>query len=172
MNFSKALTLAVTSLVIVALLVGGGVRHHMKIKTEENGQPAASNFPWGGFPRINGFYNGLTTLVPITQHVADNTYENRIMPELPERPDDGSQPLPSMEHIVYNPYPDYASASYLAKHQPVHTCYLDVDDKIATPDILAYPGIPQGMSDPLFGSHKTIGLRDDVCFDRYGRLGP
>ncbi|KAF1825543.1 uncharacterized protein K489DRAFT_315290 [Dissoconium aciculare CBS 342.82] len=173
MNFSKAVILAVTTVVLIALLVGGSVHHHLKIKTEDNGQPAASNFPWGNFRRTNGFFNGLSTLVPAAQHVADNSKGGRKVPELPA-PIINSQDeiMPSMEAEVYNPYPDYTSAEYLAKHEPVHTCYLDEDEKISTPEIYAYPGVPQGMSESLFGSHKALGLRDDVCFDRYGRLGP
>lgn len=51
-------------------------------------------------------------------------------------------------------------------------CYLDSNNTIQIPQILAYPGIPSGFPEPVMGSHEVLGLRNDVCFERYGRLGP
>lgn len=52
------------------------------------------------------------------------------------------------------------------------SCYLDPANTIPAPDVFHYEGVPQGASDPVMGSYETIGLRNDVCFDRYGRYGP
>ncbi|KAK2812077.1 hypothetical protein FQN49_008407, partial [Arthroderma sp. PD_2] len=54
----------------------------------------------------------------------------------------------------------------------IKACYLDQDNKIPVPDLYAYEGVPQHMPDPALGSHSLLGLRDDVCFDRFGRYGP
>ena len=51
------------------------------------------------------------------------------------------------------------------------TCYLDDKEKIPAPDIYAYDGVPQDMPDPAIGSYELLGLRDDICFDRWGRYG-
>lgn len=52
------------------------------------------------------------------------------------------------------------------------TCYLDQDNTIPAPAMYAYQGIPQYMPEPSLGSYEVLGLRDDVCFDRFGRYGP
>ena len=54
----------------------------------------------------------------------------------------------------------------------VNTCYLDSDKTIPAPDIYAYNGVPQNMPEPALGSYDLLGMRDDVCFDRFGRYGP
>ncbi|CAK7224315.1 hypothetical protein SBRCBS47491_005507 [Sporothrix bragantina] len=79
-----------------------------------------------------------------------------------------SSPKPT----IYNAHPDYNSTSYRSQFVPVKRCYLDDANKIPVPDLWAYPGVPQGQPEPLIGSHSLLGLRDDVCFDRFGRYGP
>ena len=73
--------------------------------------------------------------------------------------------------IVYNPYPNYESSEYLSKWEPVKQCFLDEAETVTIPDIYAYPGVPQHMPMPSFGSFDEIGVRQDVCFDRFGRFG-
>ncbi|CAK7244903.1 MAG: hypothetical protein STHCBS139747_006466 [Sporothrix thermara] len=73
---------------------------------------------------------------------------------------------------IFNAYPDYNSTAYRSQFYPVQRCYLDDANKIPVPDLWAYPGVPQGQPEPLFGSHSLLGLREDVCFDRFGRYGP
>jgi hypothetical protein len=70
------------------------------------------------------------------------------------------------------PQPNYDSAAYTAQYHEVEPCYLDKDNKIPTPSLYAYDGLVQGQSEPVMGSHSLLGLRDDVCFDRFGRYGP
>ena len=77
-----------------------------------------------------------------------------------------------MEPQVYDPYPNYTSRSYLADHYPVHECFLDVNDTISAPDIFNYPGVPQEMTMPYFGSYKELGMQEGMCFERFGRFGP
>jgi hypothetical protein len=79
---------------------------------------------------------------------------------------------PPIDPVVFSPYPDYSSDEYLKERHPVEKCYLDNEDKVSSPDIFAYPGVPQNMTDPFFGSHELVGLTHDRCFDRFGRLGP
>lgn len=51
-------------------------------------------------------------------------------------------------------------------------CFLDDDDKVRVPSLYAYKGVPEGFPDPGYGSYGALGLRNDICFDRHGRLGP
>jgi hypothetical protein len=99
-------------------------------------------------------------------------------PEFPLAPGERS-PYPTTIHITalptptpYVPYPDYQSADYTAKYHPVSPCYLDANKTIPIPDIYAYNGIIQGQPDPILGSHRVLGMRDDICFERFGRYGP
>lgn len=64
---------------------------------------------------------------------------------------------------LYDPY---------AGQTEVRQCYLDAKKKIAAPDLYAYDGVPERMPRPLLGSYTLLGIRDDVCFDRFGRYGP
>lgn len=72
----------------------------------------------------------------------------------------------------YDPYPAYNSSEYLDEYHPVEPCYLDPQETQSAPDVFVYPGLPQQMTMPFFGSHEELGVRHDVCFERFGRLGP
>lgn len=65
--------------------------------------------------------------------------------------------------VPYDPYPKDASRK---------ECYLDVEKKVPAPSLYAYEGVPEHMPDPVIGSYDLLGIRDDVCFDRFGRYGP
>lgn len=51
-------------------------------------------------------------------------------------------------------------------------CFVDEEREIPPPTVFAYQGLPQGMSAPLFGSQKELGVDDTVCYDRVNRLAP
>ncbi|KAH9827244.1 Protein of unknown function (DUF3405) [Teratosphaeria destructans] len=51
-------------------------------------------------------------------------------------------------------------------------CYLHNETELAAPQLLAYRGVTAGFPDPIYGSYELFGLRNDVCFERFGRLGP
>lgn len=72
----------------------------------------------------------------------------------------------------YVPHPDYKSKDYINAYNEVKTCYLDPDNKIPAPDLYAYNGVIQGQPKPVIGSHSIFGIRDDICWDRFGRYGP
>lgn len=91
-----------------------------------------------------------------------------VAPATPDTPAKAAQPTP----VPYRPQPDYNSSAYLSKYYPVQRCYLDAANQIPVPDLWAYEGVPQGQPKPLYGSHEVLGMRDDVCFDRFGRYGP
>lgn len=172
MSLTKAITLAIVAIVVLALGAGGGHQYHRHRKMVQEADKAIPYF-WQHYYRLNGFYNGIRTLVKKEDYVPENGY-NRTEP-LPmlKQGESGTYPLePPMDPVAYKPYPDYTSEAYLENHHAVEPCFLDAEDSVPIPDIYAYPGVPQHMTEPFFGSYDELGIRDDMCFDRFGRLGP
>ncbi|KAF2822650.1 hypothetical protein CC86DRAFT_81078 [Ophiobolus disseminans] len=176
MSFARLLTLAVTVVVLVSMLATGIYRRHRWHK--QLGHESAKQYHWEHYPRLNGFFNGVRTLVPYGDWVSEQDYvkysqspnpEDNIKPKWPHMAKDNKEP--PMDPKPFNPY-KYDTEAYLKTHDKVETCYLDAAEKIDAPDVYAYPGIPQNMTAPSFGSYEEIGLDDKVCFDRFGRFGP
>jgi hypothetical protein len=128
--------------------------------------------------RLNGFFNGVRTLVPFADWKSEQDFvkysqspnpEDNIKPKWPHMSKENKEP--PMDPIPFNPYP-FETDAYLKDHDKVETCYLDEEEKVDLPDIYAYPGIPQNMTAPFFGSYDELGMNDKVCFERFGRLGP
>ncbi|KAL2259606.1 hypothetical protein VTK26DRAFT_6656 [Humicola hyalothermophila] len=123
---------------------------------------------WLRFRHLDGFFIGLKALVPVSEY----------KPEHPRKPGEGSPfpltisytGLPTPTPFV--PQPDYESPAYTKQYHDVERCYLDKEKKIPVPDLYAYNGVVQGQPEALIGSHNLLGLRDDICFDRFGRYGP
>ena len=80
--------------------------------------------------------------------------------------------MPPLNPVEFNPYPDYTSSEYLQKHHQVQACYLDEAGTVPAPSVYAYPGVPQNMSLPFYGSYDLLGLEEKMCFDRYSRFAP
>lgn len=121
--------------------------------------------------RFEGFYNGIGTLVPKEQWTPEQEYMRQNISTIPPLTTAPSS-TPPMEPFAFNPYSEYTSDEYKEHHHEVKECFLDDDEKVKLPEIFAYPGIPQNMTNPFFGSHEVLNLRDDVCWDRFGRFGP
>ncbi|KZF26492.1 hypothetical protein L228DRAFT_264880 [Xylona heveae TC161] len=135
---------------------------------------------WEDFPFLTRYYGGIRTLVPRKENVPEYPYASdeepqSSAPESQSADNPGSAtrrdsvfPLSS----AFNPYPDYTSDAYLAEFPSVSQCFLDADSKVRVPKIHSYSGVTKGFPDPAMGSYDVLGLRDDICFDRFGRLGP
>jgi hypothetical protein len=80
-----------------------------------------------------------------------------------------SPAMPANEAALPTPSP---YSPYLESRGRVVECTLDAEGKVPVPDLYAYNGLPQYHPDPSFGSYDMFGMRDDVCFDRFGRYGP
>lgn len=100
-------------------------------------------------------------------------------PEYPRAAIPGSSEPTAIPHhseipkpTVYRPYPDYDSVEWQKNYVSMRPCYVDADKKVPAPDLYAYHGLVQGQPKAAIGSHETLGLRSDVCFDRFGRYGP
>lgn len=107
-------------------------------------------------------------MVPLADYTPEFPREEGEESPLPLHVNRAGPPTPT----PFNPQPDYNSPEYTEKYHEVRACYIDTDDEVAAPRLYAYNGIVQGQPEPVFGSHSLLGLRDDVCWDRFGRYGP
>ncbi|RYP92104.1 hypothetical protein DL770_001765 [Monosporascus sp. CRB-9-2] len=148
------------------VLVGGSFRARRYIVQKAAEQRAAEEpaYHWQRFPRLNGFYNGVRSLVNYTDWVPEQQAATDAKFSITK--------LPPVEPVVVDPYPQYDSPDYLKGHHPVKQCFIDEDEKVPAPDIFAYPGIPANMSAPYWGSYDILNMAPDRCFERFGRLGP
>ncbi|PHH70725.1 hypothetical protein CDD82_6958 [Ophiocordyceps australis] len=124
----------------------------------EERKAVMKKMPWLAFGHLDGYFHGLKALVD----------KSELFPEYPNTSREAPLPPPPMQSQVRKPQPynPYHSS------EGVRTCYIDAQNKVPAPSMYAYSGVPQHMPDPVFGSYQLFGLRDDVCFDRFGRYGP
>ncbi|KAK3365813.1 hypothetical protein B0T24DRAFT_401679 [Lasiosphaeria ovina] len=169
-DFAQGETENVSSLEVVELVPPSEVQAKEKTGGESDGsKDAESHMPhWLRFRHLDGYFNGIKAMVSLSEH----------RPEFPRKKGEKSpfpltvtyKSLPTPTPFV--PQPDYKSPEYTSKYHAVEPCYLDKDEKVPVPDLYAYSGVVQGMPLPAMGSHSLLGLRDDICFDRFGRYGP
>ena len=98
---------------------------------------------------MNGFYRGRKAIVPFGAYVSEQQNATNIL---------NLSAIP-----VAQPFLPY--------HDSLEPCYLDVQGTIQAPQVMAYAGLPQGMTSPSMGSQDELGL-SQVCFDRIGRFSP
>ncbi|KAI1154628.1 hypothetical protein F4825DRAFT_163783 [Nemania diffusa] len=124
---------------------------------------------WLKYKHLDSYYRGLRALVQPSEYKPE--YPRLSIPnpsELTPIPHHTKLPEPA----IYRPQPDYNSNEWRRNYVHVKPCYIDKDKKVLVPDLYAYRGLVQGQPEAAIGSHEALGLRDDVCFDRFGRYGP
>jgi hypothetical protein len=136
------------------------------------GMPPLTGPFYHEFPRLNGYYHGFNKLVPFKDWIPENNYREADESTQKLAADLRSTVPATPELIAYSPYPLYTSPEYVDEYEAVEQCFLDERDTVMPPHIFAYSGIPQGMTQPVFGSYEELGIHQDVCFERFGRLGP
>ncbi|KAB5525750.1 hypothetical protein GE09DRAFT_976415 [Coniochaeta sp. 2T2.1] len=123
---------------------------------------------WLRYRHLDGYFNGLRALVSPSSYTPEYPRRDGDVSRLPLAEDYADLPTPT----PFGSQPDYNSPAYRENHYPVRTCYLDANDQIPAPSLYAYNGIVQGQPEPVIGSHSLLGIRDDICWDRFGRYGP
>ncbi|ETI27144.1 hypothetical protein G647_09826 [Cladophialophora carrionii CBS 160.54] len=118
---------------------------------ERNGREV---FWWEQFPRLHGLFRGRKNIVPFSAYVPEQKTSSF------DPFDPGDHDEPRLLELLSPLPPNF------------ERCYLDEERKILPPTVSAYEGLPQGMSSPLFGSQKELGLNEEVCYDRVNRLAP
>ena len=140
---------------------------------EMSPRPPSPPAEWETFKFLKRYYGGIRTLIPREQNIPEYPHDREVDPTpevnstLTERQ---TNTFPSSD--PFNPYPDYTSAVYLSQYAAKQDCFLDSEDRIRIPSVHSYSGVPQGMPDNIMGSYDLLGLRNDICFERFGRLGP
>lgn len=141
---------------------------------------------WEQFPFLKRYHGGIRTLVstrdnkpeyPLADDEALQVLKDAAMAQ--KKQDDVVDPKDSgfekrglaVGSERFDPFSARA-AGELKEYEPAVHCYLDNKTKLEVPQLLAYKGVTRGFPKPVMGSHEVLGLRDDVCFERYGRLGP
>lgn len=116
---------------------------------------------------MDGYFNGIKSLVSLDKYIPEYPVRSGASPTITVKI---STELPTP--TPYVPHPDYDSPAYTSQYYPVQKCYLDEHKKVPIPDLYVYNGVPQGISEPALGSYNLLGIRDDICYDRFGRYGP
>lgn len=114
---------------------------------------------WEGFKFLTRYYGGIRTLF---------TAEDRV-PQYPRLEDEGPYNA-SATKVSSRGVP--ISVPFTMEVGDVETCYLDVQETVRVPPINFYKGRPAGFPEHVVGAYDILGLEEDVCFERYGRLGP
>ncbi|KAF2840853.1 hypothetical protein M501DRAFT_930414 [Patellaria atrata CBS 101060] len=134
---------------------------------------------WEAFPFLKRYHGGIRTLVSQADNIPEYPGLNeKFVSSLDPKITNNSTLVPGQTHIqlpaseVFDPYPDYKSAQYKSEYGEVYECFLDAKNTIRVPMLRAYNGVPKGMPKNVMGSYETLGLREDVCFERFGKLGP
>ncbi|KAK8255802.1 hypothetical protein IWZ00DRAFT_522079 [Phyllosticta capitalensis] len=191
-RFSRWFALALGGFVVffIIWLSAMGRRSHIAVETGIAKEPDPPP-PWEAFPFLKRYHGGIRTLVNASDNKPEypgtgfNVSEllNVGGKEVSKRSETGGEGwsfedernrdhgLPSMQ--VFSPYPAYGSAEYVKEYgAEVKTCYLDEKTKQRVPQVRVYPGVVRGSPENVMGSYEIFGLRDDICFERFGRLGP
>ncbi|KAI0416852.1 hypothetical protein F5X98DRAFT_169011 [Xylaria grammica] len=142
----------------IAIFTGTLKAHRLIGKNDE------APYHWEAFPRLNGFYNGIRSLVSYKDWIPEQ--------QLPPGTKFKIHDVPPFDPQVVNPFPKFTSDNYLKEHHAVQICYLDEDEKHPAPDIYAYPGIPANMAAPFWGDYETLEIAPNRCYERFGRFGP
>ena len=135
-------------------------------------KPAAPPPVWEAFPFLKRYHGGIRTLVKKEENVAEypgDAYEEAAKREkeveavgkVARRDGEKKGIMPSM---AYDPYEEMRGE--------IVPCHLGAEGKMRIPNLQVYPGVPSGLPDAVYGSYSLLGLRDDICYERYGRFAP
>jgi hypothetical protein len=169
------LALISTIIIFILSLVRMSIVSSRKVEVGDLGErPPPPPAPWESFQFLTRYYGGIRTLVPLS--------ENKPEYPLPE-----DEPLllndTSIEGIAtpirdlpaskpFNAYANQTSMAYLSDYSHVKECFIDAESTMQVPQLQYYQGRPSGFPDHVMGSYDLLGLPEDICFERYGRLGP
>ena len=127
---------------------------------------------WEEFPFLKRYFGGLRALVPRTENKPEYPSDEEPEPQSSNVSIQARTQQLLPKSVVFHPYPDYLSTAYTSEYVEKHDCALDAAGLIRIPHVHSYKGVPKGQPDAIMGSHDVLGLRNDICFERYGRLGP
>jgi hypothetical protein len=176
--------IATSLLVFIFLLVNASWASRAEV-TLGIKDPPAKPAPWEQFPFLKRYHGGIRTLVSREDNVpeypvAEDEEAKRLEMAAEQRKKEEDEALKGdkgfgkrdeawkQKSTRFDPFTDSADSV----HEKKVECYLDQKTKLQAPHLLGYKGVTKGFPEPVMGSAKLLGLRDDMCFERYGRLGP
>jgi hypothetical protein len=169
------LALISTLVIFMISLVRMSIVSSRKIEVGDLGERPPPPPPlWESFDFLTRYYGGIRTLVlssankpeyPLPEDEPPISNQTLIKEStIPVRNVSASQP--------FQPYTDQTTEAYLAEYVQVQECFLDAESTVRVPPLQFYSGRPSGFPENVMGSYELLGLAEDICFERYGRLGP
>lgn len=137
----------------------------------DTGQPPKPPL-WEEFPFLTRYFGGIRSLVPRSQNIPEYPSDEEPVAAPSNVSVEARSGKPLQKSIPFDPYPDYTSSTYTSRYAKKYECFLDINERVRIPRVHAYEGIPRGQPDAVMGSHEVLGLRNDMCFERFGRLSP
>ena len=128
--------------------------------------------PWEDFPFLKRYFGGIKSLVPREENIPEYPSDQGPDSKPSNTSVEGYQKKSVPKSLPFNPYPDYQSTAYTMEYEEKRDCFLNPEDPRQIPRVHYYEGVPLGQPDAVMGSHNVLGLREDICFERFGRLGP
>ncbi|KAK4496503.1 hypothetical protein PRZ48_012483 [Zasmidium cellare] len=185
-RFSRYFTLAIsaTLLIFIYYLVRSSWASRAEVQFGLK-KPPAPPPAWESFPFLKRYHGGIRTLVSRKENKPEYPSDEDV--EVERLKDEAlSQKAKQDTEAAREKGFEKREESFLDKamrfdpvaesekedYEPVVKCYLDNKTKQEVPQLLSYKGVTEGFPDPVMGSYELFGLRNDICFERYGRLGP
>ncbi|KAL8641807.1 MAG: hypothetical protein Q9226_008583, partial [Calogaya cf. arnoldii] len=160
MNWALLSTMIIIAICLIRASYKSSRQVEMGIVEKSKPKPP----PWEAFPFLKRYHGGIRTLIPKNKNTPEYPHDQPVMQNISVSKQE-IKPLP--KSMPYDPYPRM-EAEYAKKHE----CFLDAAEIVKIPRVHYYSGVVKGFPEPIMGSHEVLGLRDDICFDRFGRLGP
>ncbi|KAI1857744.1 uncharacterized protein JN550_013080 [Neoarthrinium moseri] len=160
----RIVTVCVAIALLATLVLGGYRRRQRRLEEEAARDRERPKHHWEFYETLDGFYNGVRSLVKLSDWTPEQSQQRSELNTTVHHD------VP-MEPVLVDPY-HFGSEKFLEDNYPVSPCFIDEDEKIPAPDVFAYPGIPANMPAPHFGSYNNLGITPDMCWERFGRLGP
>ena len=126
--------------------------------------------PWESFGFLKRYHGGIRTLIAREKNIPEYPSDAEEDTQAASATSLTTKSLP--KSMPFDPYPDYKSDAYTSKYHGKVDCFLDSDGTGQIPRVHYYSGVTEGFPDPAMGSYDVLGLRNDICFERFGRLGP
>ncbi|KAL8739537.1 MAG: hypothetical protein Q9190_007670 [Brigantiaea leucoxantha] len=155
-----------TIVILILVLVRASYMSSKEVETGNVAKQVTRLPPWESFTFLKRYHGGIRTLNSKEKNLAEYPYDqeggmrgNRTFTTLPQK-----KPVPNS--VPFDPYVENDTS-----HER-QECFLDLMDQIKIPQVHYYNGVPAGYPEPIIGSHEVLGLRNDICFERFGKLGP
>lgn len=167
------LALFTTLLVFILSLIRASwvSARQLELGPVDTGQPPKPPL-WEEFPFLTRYFGGIRSLVPKNENKPEYPSDEEPVAALLNTSVEARSEKPFPKSVPFDPYPDYKSSAYTSQYAEKHECFLDAEDRVGIPQVHYYEGAPKGQPDAVMGSHEVLGLRNDICFERFGRLSP